>query len=493
MSQMTIQQALQMAFQHHQAGRLREAEPIYRQILSVQPDHPDVLHLMGILSSQAGRADVSVEFLRRRVALAPESAAIYVDLGTVLRATGQIEPAIAAFERAAALQPDLLNAHNSLAVTLHQYGRLDDAVQAYRRVLALRPDFHEARNNLGTALMHKGQIEDAIAVYRETLRLRPDEALTHHNLGMVLLMKGDFANGWAEYEWRTRSSELGTLAPNLAKPRWDGSDLTGRRILLHMEQGAGDTFHFARYAPMLRQRGARIILACRPETVALMRSLAGVEQFVTTGDPMPEFDVHCSLLSLPLHFKTTLDNIPANVPYLHADPALVNHWRPRVAGLGGRLKIGLVWAGRPDQPNDRNRSMSLDTLAPLAQAPGITFVSLQKGAASDQARNPPAGLNLVDWTSELTNFSDTAALIETLDLVLTVDTSVAHLAGALGKPVWVMLAYVADWRYLLNREDSPWYPTMRLFRQSRIGDWQQPIQRVVQSLRSLVNGSHPLP
>jgi hypothetical protein len=426
-----------------------------------------------------------VEFLRRRTALPPESAAIDVDFGTVLRATGQIEPAIAAFERAASLQPDLLNAHNSLAVTLHQHGRLDQAIEAYRRVLTLRPDFHEAQNNLGTALMHRGQIDDAIAVYRETLQLKPDDALTHHNLGMVLLMKGDLANGWAEYEWRTRSSELGTLAPNLAKPRWDGSDLAGRRILLHMEQGAGDTFHFARYAPLLHQRGAKVILACRPETVALMRSLDGVEQLVTTGDPMPEFDVHCSLLSLPLHFKTTLENIPAKVPYLHADPILVNNWRPRVDRLGGRLRVGLVWAGRPDQPNDRYRSMSLHTLAPLAQVPGITFISLQKGAAADQGRNPPKGLTLVDWTCELNNYSDTAALIETLDLVLTVDTAVAHLAGAMGKPAWVMLAFVADWRYLLNRSDSPWYPTMRLFRQSKIGDWVTPIQQIAELLPSM--------
>ena len=301
-----------------------------------------------------------------------------------------------------------------------------------------------------------------------------------------MLTRGEFIPGWDEYEWRWRCKDFALFRRNFPQPQWDGSDLSGHTILLHTEQGFGDALQFIRYLPLVTQRGGRIIIQCQAELQRLFQIMAGDCPVMARGQPLPAFDVHCPLLSLPRVFGTTLGTIPRQVPYLHAAHAMVENWRERLAVDAGSLNVGLAWAGHPAFKGDRLRSpRHLSLLAPLVKIRKARFVSLQKGEASNQTRNPPEGMNLVDWTEELKDFADTAALIANLDLVISSDTAVVHLAGAMGKPVWVLLPFAPDWRWLLEREDSPWYPTMRLFRQPAIGDWDSVMQKVVDALAKL--------
>jgi glycosyltransferase involved in cell wall biosynthesis len=299
-------------------------------------------------------------------------------------------------------------------------------------------------------------------------------------------VRGDLAKGFEEYEWRWRTSDMAKSKLDVPQPEWDGSPLDGRIIFLYAEQGLGDTLQFARYAPMVAERGGRVILECQSEIASLLRGLAGVEQVVVRGEQRPPFDVHASLLSLPHLLGTTLETVPAEIPYLTVDPARVAAWGEYLdAEAEAGLRVGLVWGGNPDHKADRRRSISLDALAPLAQVPGVHFFALQKGPAAVQADTPPEGLKLTNLGPLLGDFVDTAAVLEHLDLVITVDTSVAHLAGALGRPFWGLLAVAPDWRWLLEREDSPWYPTARLFRQESFGDWSAVVERVAKSLAEL--------
>jgi len=304
----------------------------------------------------------------------------------------------------------------------------------------------------------------------------------HWNLALALLVQGHFPEGWEEYEWRWKTKGLLSPRQLLPQPLWDGRPLAGRAILLHAEQGLGDTIQFIRYLPLVAQRGGRVIVECQPELQRLVQAMTPDIPVLARGQPLPDFAFQCPLLSLPKALGTTLATIPATVPYLHADAQNVQMWRDRLAGHGSALKVGLIWAGNPHHKNDRNRSVKLASLAPLAQVPGVQFYSLQKGAAAAQAKTPPPGMDLIDRTDDLQDFADTAAMIANLDLVIAVDTSVVHLAGALAKPVWTLLPYCPDWRWLLKRQDSPWYPTMRLFRQPEIGDWDSVIQQLAAAL-----------
>ena len=329
----------------------------------------------------------------------------------------------------------------------------------------------------------QGNLDEALASYREALRLKPDYADAHFNRSLPLLVQGRFEEGWAEYEWRWRSEVFlvqGHARPALAKREWDGSPLQGRTILLHVEQGLGDTIQFARYASLLKQQGAgQVLLACPPELQRLMRRCRDIDQIVTET-PFPDFDVGVFLLSLPhLLGTTSIERIPADIPYIDCDPEWVESWEARLASLEGQrpaLRVGIAWQGNPGHKTDRWRSVALEQFAPLAELPGVRLVSLQKGLGREQLDKLP-GL-AIDLGAELTDLADTAAVVSCLDLVITVDTALAHLAGAMGKPVWVILPVVPDWRWLLQREDSPWYPSMRLFRQAARGQWNEVFGRI---------------
>ena len=314
--------------------------------------------------------------------------------------------------------------------------------------------------------------------------------MAHWNLSLALLLSGDFAGGWEEYEWRWKMKN--NDGRNYSCPLWQGEDIVGRTINLHVEQGFGDTIQFIRYAPMVMQRGAKVIVECQPQLVRLLASVEGLAHITDRTASSIYFDMHAPLLSLPRIFSTTLKTIPCHVPYLSADRVLVAKWRQKIEPLPGRFRVGLVWAGNPTHGNDRNRSCALVDFALLAKIPNVIFYSLRKDEGAEQCENPPHEINLVDLTRDIADFADTAALMDNLDLIISVDTAVAHLAGALGRPVWTLLPFVPDWRWLLDRRDNPWYPTMRLFRQSKPGNWRGVMADVANALREyVVNSEQP--
>jgi tetratricopeptide (TPR) repeat protein len=682
----SMQQALDLAVQHHQAGRLREAEQIYRKILASDPTNPHALHLLGVLASQTGQTDTAVDFIRRAIAQNPTAAQYWCNLGAALITAGRNEEAIDTYQRALVLQPELPDAYANLGVAqmrlghfedaiaslqkalqsrpddfkileslgsaLSQAGRQPEAIEYLRRAMKLRPDFAATHHILGNALVKSDQPDEAIAEYRAALLLRPDFAVVQYslagllidkgfldeaidlsrrattalpdataawynlgralrkqnrpqdavpalrraiaidanfylaynelgnallelkqcdeaiaafdqllklapsaevhynrggalwaagrcdeaiaefktaekmgfvepslynnlgavyhqlgrladaekffrksmsvkgdfplgrfNLGMLQLLQGNFKDGWEGYETRWKARSIPTPPRYAQFAMWDGGDLRGKRILLDCEQGFGDSIQFVRYIPLIAERGGQPILATQPELRRLFQTVQGADKIVCPPEDIPNFDVQCPLLSLGHLFGTTLESIPARIPYLSADPALIESWAKRI-GKDDRLKIGLCWAGSPKHQQDSTRSLKLDDFAPLSKISTARYFSLQKSPDGQSPALLPESPTMTDWTRELSDFADTAALIANLDLVISCDTSVAHLAGALGKPVWILLPMVPDWRWLLKRDDSPWYPTMRLFRQKKSGDWTGVISRVTEALAS---------
>jgi tetratricopeptide (TPR) repeat protein len=465
-----------------EVGQVDEAIAALRQAIRLKPDLADAHDNLGNALNYKGQLDEAIAAHRHAIQLKPDYPQAYNNLGNTLGAKGQLDQAIAAYRQAIRLKPDYAEAHSNLGNALGDAGQLDEAIASHRQAVRLKPDFAGAHSNLGSSLKNKGQLDEALAAYRQAIALRPNYAEAHTGLSLALLARGDFQRGLQEYEWRWKCKDFPSPRRNFAQPQWDGRLLDGRVLLLHAEQGFGDAIHFIRYLPLVQQRGGRIVIECPSELQRLFQTIAGRCQIVTRGQPLPPFDLHCPILSLPLAFKTTMESIPAEVPYLLADPELVESWRQKLGDSAAGLKIALAWAGNPIVKGDQARSMSLDRLAPLSEAPGATFYSIQKGAAERQADQPPPGLSLVNLASELHDFADTAAVMCAMDLVITTDTSVAHLAGALGRPVWVMLQFMPDWRWFLDRDDSPWYPTMRLFRQTTPGDWLDVIRRVAKLL-----------
>jgi len=519
---------LQSAIDRLQRGDVDGAERVCLAILAASPDHFDARHLLGFLALQAGRSARAVELIAAALPLNPDFAPAWNNLGLALAACGRLQDAVLAWDRAVALAPGFADAHNNRGNALRDLGRPDDALASCDAAIALRPDLAEAHNNRGNALFDLDRLDEAIAAFEAAIALRPDYVNAHGNRGgalygqrrwneaiagfdaalaidptfadarfhksFALLGLGRLEEGWREYEWRWRTREMAADLRGGSAPAWRGEPLRGRILYLHAEQGLGDTLQFCRYAPLIGE-GGRLVFEAPPSLKRLLTSLPLPDgaRVIARGDPIPPFDLHCALLSLPSILGTTLATIPADIPYLAADAAGVSRWRERLAPLAG-LKVGLVWSGgqRPDQPGaaaiDRRRSVSLAAMAPLAQVPGVSFVSLQKGAPAAQAAAPPSGMTILDPSGELDDFADTAALVEALDLVISVDTAVAHLAGALGRPVWLLNRYDTCWRWLLDRDDSPWYPSLRQFRQPAPGQWRPVMEAVQGALRALAGG-----
>ncbi len=424
---------------------------VYRRILTEQPAQSVVLHNLGLLDLAGERPVAAARLFRHAIRLWPHYADGWSNLGVALRDQNDHAEAEHALTLALLLRPDLPQPHNNLAGVCKERGRYDRAIDLFRRAVTLQPDNPEIRCNLAAAL----------------------------------LQRGHFAEGWSEHEWRLHASAGWANQRDLPQTLWTGQDLAGKRLLLHSEQALGDDLHFARYAAPLAALGAEVILEVAAPLTRLLTSLSGVTAVVARGAPLPEVDYRLSSMSAPFR----LGQMPDSVPYLHADDALISLWRDRLAGLTGR-KVGLVWAGEP-RPQDRRafaidqqRSMKLLDFQPLLGLPGLSFVSLQKGTAARQIGELPLHLRPDDWMDEVVDFADTAALVSCLDLVISVDTSVVHLTGALAKPVWVLSRFNGCWRWLADREDSYWYPTARLFHQRRAGDWAEVVERVKAALRA---------
>ena len=517
---MPLGEALRYAEHCRSEGRLMEAEAICRQILTAQPNVPEAEHLLGVIAHQNGKLGEAIEHVQHAVKLAPQVALFHANLGEMLRLAGRhrlaaeaarralaIEPkmpmalsnlGVALYElkdyeeaaraqrKAIAAQPDFVEAHSNLGNALHALRRFDEAVAAYRRAIALKPDYGDAWANLGTTLHHAGDFDEGMVALRHAIALAPGHANAHSGLGILLLMRGDLAEGWDEYEWRLRSTER--TGPRFPEHPWQGESLTGKHVYVQAEQGFGDTLQFARYIPLLAARAKSVTLRVHQQLVTLFReSLPGITVYGDRGDPAP-YHSDAVLLSLPRLFKTRIETIPATVPYLRAPKDVVQRWKTRLAKMKG-VKVGVVWAGNPDHANDSRRSVALSLLAPLFAVRGTSFASLQVGPRSaDLKKLKRRNVSIDDLSPAFSDFAESAGAITALDLTITVDTSAAHLAGALGKPVWVLLPWVTDWRWMLNREDNPWYPTMRLFRQKKGEDWDDVIARVEKELNAVVRG-----
>jgi tetratricopeptide (TPR) repeat protein len=452
----------------------------FDRVLAVRPQDPQALTNRGAVLHDLKRYAEAVASYDRALDVRPDDAETLTNRGLALQALDRHDEALASHERALLVAPENASALNNRGVALYRLKRLAQALASYDSALAARPGYAQALSNRGVVLEDLGRFEEAAASYELALAAQPDDADAHFLLGMSWLRTGDFDRGWREYEWRWRSDLAGIAPRHFMQPRWRGGDeIAGRTILLHGEQGFGDAIQFCRYAPLVAARGARVILEVAAPLRALMGGLSGVAQVITRGDPLPAFDLHCPLLSLPLAFATRLGTIPSAVPYLRMPMRPGISGDPRLQTAQGP-RIGLAWSGNPAHRKDRDRSIGLRMLAPLLQHEG-TFVSLQKDVPAADAELLAHG-DILHCGDELVAFSDTAARVAPLDLVISVDTSVAHLAGALGKPVWLLLPHVPDWRWLLHRNDSPWYPTARLFRQDATGVWDGVVARVCDAL-----------
>jgi tetratricopeptide (TPR) repeat protein len=479
----------------HALKRYDEALAACDRGIALQPDYAEGHSNRGNTLRSLRRYDEALAACDRALALAPDFAEAHCHRGSALHALQRFDEALTSFDRALALRPAYADAQCNRGAALHALKRYDEALAACDRSIALQPDYAEAHCNRGATLQDLARYEEALTSFSRALVLRPDFAGAHNNEALCRLLMGDFERGWQQHEWRWQTDQLASEKRGFPQPLWLGSgELAGKTILLHAEQGFGDTLQFCRYVPLVAARGARVVLEVQRPLVALMGTLAGDAQIIARGDPLPAFDLHCPLLSLPLALRTRLDTIPAQTPYLAAQEDKVHAWRDR---LGGHAKprIGLVWAGNPrkELPScnqvDGLRSMEFAKLAPLLEVADCEFYSLQKGDdAVAQLRASTLRQHVVDWTDDLRDFSDTAALIENLDLVIAVDTAVAHLAGALNKPIWLLNRYNTCWRWLLDREDSPWYPTARLFRQDASRTWDGVVTRVCAALRDYARG-----
>ncbi|MBI4657443.1 MAG: tetratricopeptide repeat protein [Verrucomicrobia bacterium] len=462
----------------YQAGVFDQAADAFRRAVELRSGFLSALLNLGLTLRKLGDARGALVCFQRGVEIDPGNCEIHKGLGDVHRDLGNWPEANAAWRRAVELRPGHADAWQNLGLGLEHQNRLEEALECHRRVVGLRPNDATAHRYFGMILQDLGQFEAAQDRYREALRLNPNDAESHWQVFSLLAARGDFPRAWEEHEWRWTLKNRSTPKREFAQPRWRGEELAGRSILLYSEQGFGDTIQAARYVPLVQARGGRVLLWCPPDMVPLLSTLPSAARVFSELTAEIPFDCHLPMMSLPLVFRTTLATIPNDVPYLsaplEADLAVPrsDHSRPRV---------GLVWCGSLSQPNDR-RPVPFERLALLLQIGGVEFYSLQKGAAALPNHGPHPARGLIDLGPQLSHFGITAAAIEQLDLVITVDTAVAHLAGALGKPVWVLLSFAPDWRWMLDREDSPWYPTMRLFRQIKPGCWEEVIERVGQEL-----------
>lgn len=502
-------------------GRFDQALASYQQAVRLKPDFAEGQNNLGNLLRDMRRFDAAEACCREAIRLKPDFADAYNNLGAVLLEQGRRDEAEACYRRALELKPYFAEAHNNLGNLLREQDRIDEAIYSLREAVRLQPEFADAHGGLGMALLRRGSFEEAAAACGEAIRLAPDRAESHLSLGFVLsehgrhesalasyeralelkpdyaearknrslvwLLEGRLEQAWPEYEFRWKSRELPERP--FPQPLWDGSPLEGRTILLHAEQGLGDTIQFIRYAPLVHARGGKVIVACQRPLLPLLSSCQGIDQLVSQGDPLPGFEVHAPLLSLPRIFGTTLENIPGEAPYLAADGRLVQRWRQELAATRS-FKIGIAWQGSRKYRWDHKRSIPLAAFEPLARVPGVQLYSLQKGYGSEQIAEASRRFAVIDLAGRLDEsggaFVDTAAVMMSLDLILCSDTATAHLAGALNVPVWTALSRVPDWRWLLDRTDSPWYPSMRLFRQSRHGDWESAFRRMAAELERLV-------
>jgi len=468
----------------HALKRDRDALECFDKALALNPDDIGIVNNRADVLLSLGRTEEALAAFRQVLARVPQLPQARLSSGIAHAALGALDEAVADFDRALTLAPGHPAAHFNRGIALYDLARYAEAVAAHDSALAAAPDHGGALLNRGRALAALNRFDDAIASYGKAQALRKDDADVHFMESLALLTLGDYRRGFEKYEWRWRRSGM-PEQKSRGRPLWRGDyPLARKTVLLHAEQGFGDTIQFARYVPVLAANGAKVVLEVQPELTALMARLEGAAAVIARGTAAPPFDVHCPLGSLPLAFKTEPATVPANIPYLSADDARLAKWSARIDALE-RPRIALAWAGNPSHLNDRNRSVPFAKLAPLLSIPA-RFVSIQRDVRGEDAVALAGDSRVTNLGAELDNFADTAAVIALCDLVIAVDTAVAHLAGAMGRPLWMLLPFAPDWRWTLDGETSPWYPTARLFRQTSLGDWDGVIARVGDALERFV-------
>jgi tetratricopeptide (TPR) repeat protein len=464
----------------HAMNRPADALEHFEKAIQLEPGRADAHYNLGRALQMLKRVAEAGQCYERALALRPDHAEARNNLGNVLLSLNRPQEAIECFEAALALRPDYADAHSNLGIAFHNIERYDEALASYARALAIQPDHADAHNNLGLALRDMNRHEEAIACFERAQAIKPDMVDAQLNEGLARLALGDLDAGWKKYQWRRLTPSFHRR--KTPRPLWLGNwDIAGKTILLHGEQGLGDTLQFARYVPLVARRGARVILAVQQPLAPLMAGFAGVSVLRAQGESIPPYDCYCPLPSLPLAFQTTVETIPAEIPYVCVPPERAAKWRPAIEAIS-RPRIGLMWAGNLAHPN-RRRWIPLRLLLPLTETHELHFVALQRELPEGDAQLLESAKVATFLGDRQADLADTAAMIAALDLVITVDTAIAHLAGALGKPVWVLLPFSADWRWLRGRADSPWYPTARIFRQPALGDWAGVVTQVGNAVR----------
>jgi tetratricopeptide (TPR) repeat protein len=462
--------------------RPAEALASYDRVLAIRPDYVEALNNRGLVLLDLHRPAEALASFDRALAIRPDHASALNNRGNTLQDLQRPAEALASYDKLLTIRPDHAEAVYNRGVVLRDLHRLAEALASFDKALSINPDHVDALNNRGVVLRDLNRPVEALASYDRALSIDPDNAETHSNRSCLRLLLGDLDRGWEEFEWRWRVRDFARWRRGFAEPLWHGDEpLEGRTILLHAEQGFGDAIQLARYVPLVAAKGARVVLEVPPPLKDMCARIAGAGLVIGRGETLPAFDCHCPLLSLPLAFKTRLDTIPATVPYLSVSEERVDKWKRQLPETGMR-RIGIAWAGNSKFKGDQTRSIGLVQLSPLLSVPGIEFLGLQKDLREGDRDILRHNSHVKYVGDAIEDFDDTAAIMSSADLVISSDTSVAHLAGAMGKPVWVLLQFVADWRWLLDRADSPWYPTARLFRQPKAGDWPSVIRRVREEL-----------
>jgi tetratricopeptide (TPR) repeat protein len=479
-----------------EADQLEPCVASFEEALKLRPADVGSLQGMGVALAKLKRHDEAIACFRKALRLDPNLAGAHNSLGVALAEQKRHDEAITCFREALRLQPNFAEALGNLGNALRNMDRFDEAIAAYERALEVKPDHAETHNNLGIALATLGKWTEAIAAYDRALEIEPDHVNAHRNRALAWLTIGQYESGWSEYEWRWRGKDL--RRPEFTQPLWKGEPLAGRTILLQAEQGLGDTIQFIRYAALVHERGGRVVFQCQKPLVRVLEGVQGIDELVPAGGPLPAFDVHAPLISLPGLFGTTTETVPAVIPYVQVDRAAAERWRERLGG-DGEVLVGVCWQGNPAFPSDRHRSFRLVELDRAARVPGVRLVSLQKEFGLEQLRDVAGRFEIVDLGEELDResgpFVDTAALLSVLDVVVTPDTSIVHLAGALGARTWLALSVAGDWRWLAGRTDSPWYPSVRVFRQPELGRWGPVFGAMADELGRLAagrGGSRPI-
>ena len=477
-AKLLFEQALNM----HQRGRLHDAEDRYRTLLRAYPEHPDCNHFLGVLRFQQGRNDEALKHISAALKLQPSNTAALANYALVLVTLGRLEQALASYDRALAIEPNYVDALLNRGNILLELKRFDEALASYDEALAIKPDYVDALANRGSVFTMLKRFDEALASYNRALEIKPGHPDALNDRGWLALLQGRYAEGWRDYESRREVKKLPALWP-----KWKGEDLREKRIIVYEEQGLGDIIQSCRFLTMLAARGAQVTFLVRTSLHRLLRPLEPAVRIVDKPPTAEIFDFQSALMSLPGCLNTTLENIPADIPYLYPEEPLVAFWRERLGGQG--FKVGICWQGRPDYKDEPGRSIPLRCFQPLARVPGVRLISLQKHHGLDQLENLPPDVRVEMLGQEFDNgadaFVDTAAVMSCLDLIITSDTSIAHLAGALGRPVWIALKHVPHWLWMLDRTDSPWYPTMTLYRQEVRDDWTTVFRAITGDLAKL--------